>query len=287
MSISVSASGPIEIDSDWPRLIHITWHVKSFKERAVDADRSVQKDVCWWDLQFSHCVDRLVLWEVLSLDTFGPSTLSMGALHGLCFWFYDDCCERTWWIMIITKYDTYMCTASCERILHRRCGDSGFRWFFSCSAGLSKANPMASLVPSQCPMRKPVLPYLGSSSPTLARSEPSSSTVSRTRKSLASLNPTESIWIQQVSLRHFWFHCSTFPKLVACTALAGTWANDQCLASCGCSLGLLRNWGSQNVTARCTLTSWLDKIARFVVLVIQCILALAQKRNVRKETSYC
>jgi hypothetical protein len=96
------------------------------------------------------------------------------------------------------------------------------------------------------------------------------------------LNPFESN-----KLRHFWFHCSTFPKLVACTALAGTWANDQCLASCGCSLGLLRNWGSQNVTARCTLTSWLDKIARFVVLVIQCILALAQKRNVRKETSYC
>lgn len=28
-------------------------------------------------------MDRLVLWEVLSLDTFGPSTLSMGALHGL------------------------------------------------------------------------------------------------------------------------------------------------------------------------------------------------------------
>ena len=193
MSISVSASGPIEIDSDWPRLIHITWHVKSFKERAVDADRSVQKRrLLMRPSDFTLCGQ---------VGTLGGTQLghvwTIHIVDGCSSWFVF--LVLRWllranlvaWIMIITKYDTYMCTASCERILHRRCGDSGFRWFFSCSAGLSKANPMASLVPSQCPMRKPVLPYLGSSSPTLARSEPRGNCV----KDKEIVGISESHWI--------------------------------------------------------------------------------------------
>ena len=153
------------------------------------------------------------------------------------------------------------CTAFCQRSLHRSCGDSSFRWSFQLLR-----------VQQGQPCSDSLWLKFANSGTVRTTSQLCQGQGNRLHLFTTPFESNKSAYPILVPLFHFssWsLHCSghlgqrPVPGLI--------WLPGNCL-------GLVRDWGSQNVTAGCTLT-WRKSFCP----VIHCILALAHKRNVPKE----